>query len=815
MADKPFYRTEHVLRTIGGEEHEFLVWGFSFTDVFDEGYKLEVRCQVPAALQEGLYAACSSRRLKDMEFFLRRKFPDGELLETRIAGLVDSIQRNMTGQPDMGRSNDEFTVTIVPALEQLKLDQQGGTWHKRSHADILYEQLKKGLAPYGRTVRRELTGNYPEIDFTVRQPHESLYEFALKLMERTGINFWFDHSAGVEQLVLSDNNDGLPEINRRGSKPFKPQWLEPVPTDDEEWILNMNRVAAMAPSQVEFLGFDVTSHPQMPVIGLADMGSLFSSIAGLVGGMLGGAVGGALGSLGGGGGGPPPATPAKVTHNELFRVNELGPESQFKDRAKLHSEVEGNRASPCDVSTNITGTIAGRRIIYEVTPGEQKEYVVTKVTAAGDKLGEIPADYTNTMTAVPTTSEGGQAQQLRPTRQKREPKHFGIYRATVIAIENDPLDVDQFMRCRLKFPWDKQEEEIKYTYVSMLQPMAGTHSGTQWFPRAGDRVLVTFVGGNAEQPVIIGSIYDNELKPPLMGPPESAQRLPQSSSWLGWSYASVGDKARLSQLNIDVRAGKEMYFFNAPFDWRRIVGNDSKDEIGRDELRTVKGKFEETVDKDYRHHVKGSRNETVDKDYSLTVKGDSTIEISGDSNNTVKGKVSNTFQSGTNSNVQSGATQNVLTGNHVTRVAAGSILMTAGASIVGRAPAISFTSGAGGGMGASAGGVFELAQVAKLIAPVSSSIESGQTHVRADPDGAHLRGPSVALADNRGGSAKLEHGRLVVDAPEGIEFRCGANTLRLAPDGFYLNGARLLIETPQTELRTAAFDIVGPEDTGE
>ena len=129
MADdgKPFYRTEHVLKTLGGEEHEFLVWGFNYEDTFDEGYKLVVRCQIPAALEEQLYSACSSRRLKDVEFFLKRRFPDGQLLETRIAGLIDAIERDVSAEPGKGRTNDMFNVTIVSAFEQLKLDQKGGT----------------------------------------------------------------------------------------------------------------------------------------------------------------------------------------------------------------------------------------------------------------------------------------------------------------------------------------------------------------------------------------------------------------------------------------------------------------------------------------------------------------------------------------------------------------------------------------------------------------------------------------------------------------------------------------------------------------
>ena len=129
--------------------------------------------------------------------------------------------------------------------------------------------------------------------------------------------------------------------------------------------------------------------------------------------------------------------------------------------------------------------------------------------------------------------------------------------------------------------------EIPTTYVSVLQPMAGTHGGTQWIPRAGDRCLVPFIGGNLERPVIIGCIYDKQHLPPTMGTPERAQTLPASASWLGWNYASIGDKSRQSMFCMDVTSGTEMMFFNAPFDWRQDIGNDCDVRIKRDELRQI------------------------------------------------------------------------------------------------------------------------------------------------------------------------------------------------------------------------------------
>ena len=154
MADKPFYRTEYRLQRIGGDDKEFLVVDFQLEDELNEGYHLKVHCTIPDALQEQMAAACGSRRGVDVEFFMRRQFPDGELLETRIAGLVHSMERSQEGDPELGRFNDEFLVTIVPAWELLKNEQTGGTWHKRSYADILFEMLQEGLSPFGRSVDR-------------------------------------------------------------------------------------------------------------------------------------------------------------------------------------------------------------------------------------------------------------------------------------------------------------------------------------------------------------------------------------------------------------------------------------------------------------------------------------------------------------------------------------------------------------------------------------------------------------------------------------------------------------------------------------
>jgi len=788
MADagKPFYRAEHRFQLIGGDETEFLVQGFEFEDLLDVGYVLRVRCQIPAAIQEGVAQACAARRMKDAELFVRRRFPDGELLETRICGVIESVERSVSGEPGMGPARDDFVVTLVSAWKLLEHQRTGGTWHNQSYADIVYEQLDRGLAPFGRVVRRDLARDYPLIDFIVRRPDESLFNFCRKLMRRIGVSFYFDHEAGVEVMVLVDTNEAFPKGRRRGARAFTPQWFGPDPSDDEERILKIGKVSRTRPKGKNYRNFDIHM-PPTPVEDLADFGA-FSGLAG--------------------GGSSATDLEGHVVVHEGIRPNELDPVKHVKDRARLEEEVVVNQVGEVQVTSNFSGALAGRRFEVEINPGDIRETVITKVSASGLDFGVPPQDYENEVTFVPVVDESGQAVQIRPIEEIDEGRHTGMFRAELIAIENDPVDVDGLMRCRLKFPWDEQEDELKTTYVSVLQPMAGTHGGTQWIPRAGDRVLVSFVGAHHEQPIIVGSLYDNELEPPQMGP--EGLVLPESSSWLGFTHSSIGDKARQTMMNMKLDAGSELMFFNAPWDWDQRIGNDCRVQIEHDETRTIGNDYDESVG--------AQRKERVGGEYSREVSGDTTITHRGRTTRTLEGPLSITAKSGIMAKVDAGASERVLSGNRSFVVSSGDFVATAARTIRFTAPRLSLNvaSMGTGGAGPASGGSLEITRKALLEAPLSTTLKGGQGKVEADEKGVNLTGPATEIKDRLGGSAKLGDGKFVVDAPQGIEFRCGANTLRLAPDGIYVNGTQLHLEAPRTELRTMAFDIVGtPLDGGE
>lgn len=782
MADsgsKPQYLVEYSLRYAGGDPNDFFVQHVSIHDRLNDCYNVRVRCHIAGARQESNYQACAKRRLKDVELTLRRRFPDGMVLETKVLGVILSVDRTNVLDAD-----DPFVITIVPAMAVLSHQCEGGTWHNRTIPDVLRKVLRKALPSYGRTFDDKITRSYPEHDIIVRRPDENLLDFVKKLCARVGINFYFRHDGAVETLVLCDSNDGFLDGNQRLPKsyPFKPTWVEHA-TDGEEQVLEANRTSSLGPTEIEYRGFDVGGSPKQRVRGATKAD-----------------------------GGHPQA---KVQINDAFRVNEReNPDAQHKRIAQLHGEVAQNRTNVVDMRTSITGALAGRRYKFEVEPGDVRDYIVMAVDGGGQSFAPPGADYMNNMQLVPVQGDGGEAINVRSIPPFTDVTVPAIMRAEVVAVENDPVDVDGLLRCRLRFAWDEQTAEVPTTYVSVLQSVAGTHGGSHVIPRAGDRCLVSFIGGNLERPVILGFLYDKENLPPPMGPTDKPVSLPTAAHLLGWNHASIGDKSRQSILSMDVTAGSEMFYFNAPWNWRQDVGHDCDVRIKHDELRQIGHDVRETVDNDYIHHVKQKRKDTVDADHSLTVGGGWTIDVTGSTRATFTGSVVATCNGGLTSHIERGNTENVNTGDRVTRVASGSVRYAVANSFVVAASSVSIGCGGFGGSGPAAGASLALGQTALLECVGGSVVRSGPSSMGTSTEGVSLRGPTAQIRDQAGGVATMANGSYVVEVPQGITFRCGATELRLTQQGVFINGQQLILQGARTQIRTADLDIDRPDGSG-
>lgn len=773
-----------------------------YREALNEPYRLDVECLIPGQRDKPVQKVCEEIAGVDGTLVMERNLQS--TVREQVHGLVVGVERASSryelaerrANGDVGRPeeamDDTFIVHLAPALEMLRLHTWGtGSWHERTYPEVLVKVLGEALGAYGREVT-DRTTQTTKIDHIVRPPDESLLAFAQRIMRVAGITSYFTHDSGSETLVLVDDNDGFIEGTQYQprSQPFRVDY-----TQRHNLSENVQAVAGSAgvePKKVEFVSFDRVGTPPVPIEGTAE------------------------------GSGPGEATERNWG---ALRPTEIGnADKQHEDAATLVIDRAATVRNTVRAKTTIIGMLPGRTYELELMPGDVRTYAVRSVKAMG--IGAeygTREDYKNEVELVPlSTDEGpvhvqGSAEADVPTRTMP-----GLTLAEIVAIENPPVEVDRLLRCRLKFLWDQQEGESPTTWVSVLQNMAGLFGGSQWIPREGDRVVVAFHEGRPDRGVILGSLYDEELKPPYMGPPDRSSVLPQSASWLGWNHSSIepgkrpkeqGSLDRHTMLCMDVTANQELFYFQAPKDWRRDVGNDSEAnivrhqtvDIGGDRKQKVAGAESETVGKDYAQDIDGSR--------SVKVGGSETIDVSGSSNVSSGGKRTDKFSGGYSRTVTGSMSTTTLGGSRTDRVVGGKWQQTSAVAMSFAAPIITisaaFVGFGGGGSGQAAGAELSLKTKAKLEGPQGATLKGGTSTVSAELRGVSSHGRSVQARDDAGGRTNLADGSYVVDAPRGVTLRCGSTELRLTPEGLYLDGHRVSISATDTEIETTRLDING------
>ena len=773
-----------------------------YTETFNEPYRLEVECLIPTLRDQPVQQVCE--QLVGVDGTLKIERTLQSKVTEQIHGLVIGAERASSrfelqeqraagdvGRPEEGM-DDSFVVHLAPAFEMLRLHTWGqGSWHERTYPEVLVKVLGEALGAYGRQVTDKTTQT-TKIDHIVRPPEESMLAFAQRLMRAGGITSFFAHDGGTETLVLADTNDAFVEGTQYQprNQPFRVDYTQRHNLSEN--VQSLGGSATAEPKKVEFVSFDRVGTPPVPIEGTTD------------------------------GAGPGEA----IERNwGALRPTEIGDaDKQHEDAATLVTDRAATVRNTVTARTTILGMLAGRTYEIELKVGDVRTYVVKSVKAEG--IGAeygTREDYANEVELVPLTTESGGPVEVQGSSEPDVPPRTmpGLTLAEIVAIENPPVEVDRMLRCRLKFLWDQQEGESPTTWVSVLQNMAGLFGGSQWIPREGDRVVVAFHEGRSDRGVILGALYDEELKPPYMGPPDRSSVLPQSAMWLGWNHSSIEpgkrpkEQSKLDRhtmLCMDVTADQELFYFAAPKDWRRDVGNDAEAnivrhqtvDIGGDREQKVAGQESESVGKDYAQNVDGSR--------SIEVGGSDEHDVGGTSKVSVSGKRTEKF-GGYSQTVTGSMSSTVLGGSRTDRVVGGKWQQTSAVALSFAAPIITisaaFVGFGGGGSGKAAGAELSLKTKAKLEGPQGATIKGGTSTVSAELRGVSSHGRSVQARDAAGGRTNLSDGSYVVDAPRGVTLRCGSTELRLTPDGLYLDGRRVSISATDTEIETTRLDING------
>ncbi len=530
--------------------------------------------------------------------------------ERHFTGIVRHVER----LSDVAGPFAEYVLHVVPPAWLLTQ----GSGYKVYQDKDLQAILRDVLA--GVTVDWQLQGSFDPVPSRTRFD-ESRWSFATRLLERDGIWFTFTHTASACTMVLANSmasasvRHGLTELRDTGwdgnaellgltthQQPFIKKVV--VGTSQPGLFGRENREEAQAPAMQSSPG----NWPLDPSAFPAEFETqLYEFVAGQ----------GRDGADKGGG----------ATASELGKLV-----TDLRHQALLHAQASTATSSRAVGSSRATGLAAGAKVGIHRT-GESAangQYFITSVEHAGSNGSYLGGDdaapsYHNEFTCVPHSVV------YRPPRQTQWPVVQGVHVATVVGPSGEEIFTDKLGRVRVVFEWNRDASAPNgpgdACWVRVAQLVSGAGWGAFFLPRVGHQVLVSFLGGDPDAPVVVGSLYNNTNMPQIKLPDDKTQSAVRSRS------SPQGSAENYNELRFEDKKGEEEVTFQAERDFIALIKHDSTLTVkegnqsitiqkGDQTLTVEKGKYSITVEKDVATEVKSGH-------WLTTVKaGDSTTKVS-------------------------------------------------------------------------------------------------------------------------------------------------------------------------------------------
>jgi len=258
-----------------------------------------------------------------------------------------------------------------------------------------------------------------------------------------------------------------------------------------------------------------------------------------------------------------------------------------------------------------------------------KSYVLTEVQHVADEGGSYNLtgggageSYSNHFTCIKADADVP----FRPPRVTPKPFVQGPQTARVVGKAGEEIWVDNYGRVIVQFYWDRegQRNENSSCWIRTSQPWAGGNWGAMWIPRIGQEVIVSFLEGDPDRPIITGRVYNAEEMPPYTLPDNQTVSTFKSRSSKG------GGAANFNEIRFEDKKGSEQIFINAERDMDQRVEVDSREFIGSNRHLNVGANQTENIGADKHLNVAGNHVESIGKNMSLSVGADRVDRVGND-----------------------------------------------------------------------------------------------------------------------------------------------------------------------------------------
>lgn len=233
----------------------------------------------------------------------------------------------------------------------------------------------------------------------------------------------------------------------------------------------------------------------------------------------------------------------------------------------------------------------------------------------GYRSGDPDSSYTNQFQCVPIGVP------YRPPARARKPVIQGSQTAVVTGPSGEEIYTDEHGRVKIQFHWDRlgEKDENSSCWVRVSHPWAGKGWGALAIPRIGQEVIVDFLDGDPDRPIITGRVYNQNLTPPFS---------PEDGGVVSGMKSQTHKGSGYNEISMDDTAGEEKLAIHAQYDMSTTVLHDDTQTVENDRTITVNGAHTETIKKDTTIEVTaGKQSNTVAKEIEVTSEGSSiTVE---------------------------------------------------------------------------------------------------------------------------------------------------------------------------------------------
>jgi type VI secretion system secreted protein VgrG len=622
-----------------------------------------------------------------------------------VNGIVTAVSQ---GAWDREKDITLYTLEIHPQLWELTRNVQIRIFQQKSIPDIVQKVIKDlGLA----SPTLKLQSSYPHRDYVV-QYYESDFQFISRLMEQEGIFYYFDHTATSHTLNLADQKSAFKDLPARADVEFEE--IMSGPREDLrifEW--NKRQTIRSGKYALRDWNFETPSAVlKSNTPGVAPLGvSQNLEVYEYAGKYQQPAAGDAL---------------VKV------RMQEEEAPGLVVDGKSWHWLF----LPACKF--NLKGHFA-----------DKGKFVLTRLETSCHQpfnTESEDAKYENRFVCIPEDVE------YRPPRMTPVPTVKGVQTAIVTGPSGEEIYPDRYGRVKVQFHWDRegQYNEDSSCWIRVATMWAGKQWGMIHIPRVGQEVIVDFIDGNVDRPIIVGSVYNAEQMPPW--------QLPDNKNYSGIRSRSTknGDNDALNEIRLDDTKGAEMFFLQAQKDMNLQVKHDSQEHIGNDLHVTIDQDFYTTVKGDVHASINGTRKTEIKTDENLKVAGKAASAISGSYSLKVDGDVAEKFS--TNHSEEAGqaiylkAGMNVVieAGVELSLKVGGSFIDIGPAAISISAPMVNINSGGSAASGSAcslvAAAAAKLAQLPITTKPTALAALLSQSPASASPGSSSGSGAGASPA---------------------------------------------------------------------